>query len=36
MSNLMLGSSSYLLGTNDTADVLLNNISPMDATLLEF
>lgn len=31
MSNLMLGSSSYLLGTNDTADVLLNNISPMDA-----
>ena len=27
----MLGSSSYLLGTNDTADVLLNNISPMDA-----
>ena len=31
MSNLMLGSSTYLLGTNDTADVLLNNISPMDA-----
>ena len=31
MANLMLGSSSYLLGTNDTADVLLNNISPMDA-----
>jgi hypothetical protein len=31
MSNLMLGSSSYLIGTNDTADVLLNNISPMDA-----
>lgn len=31
MADIMQGTSEYLLGINDTASVLLNNISPMDA-----